>query len=123
MSVLRLEKRGMDFNYRDSKESKVSDLGNFRLYGVIAAVDSYGLCKRYELEINTHEREKYKSDDLYDTVINTWVDVSTYNAEKQLYCRVPNMCFYCEPTKQALLSEINKRFGMDYTEIEIVQHF
>lgn len=119
MTKLVLESRGMSFESMNNKLCmEKSDLGNFRFYGVVDVVDSYGLCDRYELEITTHERRKHNSDGTYETVVDTYVDTSCYVRGE---CkRDRSKCFYCEPTKQALLSEINKRFGMDYTEIEIV---
>ena len=107
MTKLVLQSRGMSFESMNNKLCmEKSDLGNFRFYSEVSTPAIL-----YQLEITTHDRQG---------IVNTYVETTTYHSPSGMYKRELGLCFYCEPTKQALLSEINKRFGRDYTEIEIV---
>ena len=100
-NVLVLKKRGMDFNYRDSEEAKVSDLQNFRLFGWIGP--------RETIEVSTHLRGKE---------VNSYVDCSFADENWIWFSKVPENP-YCKPTKEAVLEFVNKKFNKKFDLIVI----
>lgn len=97
-----LEIYGMPFDYRDSVESKVSDLHSFRVAG--------WLSKSMYVEVVTHFREHLKK-------VNSFIDFSLYDREGCHAILEKNG--YCKPTKKAVLEYINAQLGTHYKELVI----
>lgn len=129
--TLILERRGCDF-WKDCHERENSNLENFRLCGKIK-----NRHREYFLEISTtHTNDKRfikRNKELgigktYTYIDNEFDRVETIKhadgseyQSKMAYRDLKKLVF-CHPTKEAVLIAINKTFGTNYTQIEILPY-
>ena len=117
MTTLRLEKRGCDFR-KGSEETKASDLTNFRLCGIIKS-DLYNAKHKrvsdYFIEICSNIQHNKFRNGMYSFFRNC------YNAaDGMCYGDLEKDGYTDNPTKEGILEYINRVFGTNYTDVEIV---
>lgn len=117
MTILRLEKRGMDFR-KDSEEAKASDLTNFRLCGII----------KTDLYDAKHERVSDYFIEISSNIQHNRIRDGMYSFFRNCYNAADGMCYgdlekdgqTDNPTKVGILEYINRVFKTNYTDVEIV---
>ncbi|MBQ3565456.1 MAG: hypothetical protein IJA14_04895 [Alphaproteobacteria bacterium] len=125
MNTLKLEKRGCNF-WKDSIELATSDLGNYRLFGLLdlnlITNEDFNAKKAVccYVEICTHYFDKKDKRKDYRGKTRTFIDVS-YDAENGNCYGATDYCKHAnEPTQKSVLETINELFGTNYEKLEIV---
>ena len=117
MTTLRLEKRGCDFR-ENSEESKISDLTNLRLCGIIKS-DLYNAKHKrvsdYFIEISSNIQHNQFRNGMYSFFRNSY-----HAADGMYYGDLEKDGQTNNPTKVGILEYINDVFGTNYTNVEIV---
>ena len=111
MKTLIVEKRGCDF-WKDSQESRESDLQNFRLFGYISKN------KKRMIEITTHAHKKSKYSKFY--IVKTWVAMDFYDKKGMCWGDAKNSGFVNSGMACDVLQYINEKWGTHFSKLKIV---
>ena len=119
MNTLTLKTRGCDFR-ENSEEAKLSDLGNYRLFGYIKTNLSNSKHKRvgdYCIEICSNIQHNKVRNGMFSFFSNCY-----YDGKGNCWGDLEKDGMTNNPTKKGLLEYINKTFNTKYDNIEIVKN-